>query len=293
MREVPGWLRTALIFGTAATLWWLEERRPLRRSVESKTKRALRNLGVAATAGVVVEAVEVPVAKALIDVCERNNVGLLRLLPFPEPFAILFGVLALDYTLYWWHQATHKVPLLWRFHEPHHADRDMDALTALRFHFGEVGLSVFYRSAQIGVLGVSHTAFSIWQTILVLCILFHHSNVNIPPHIERRLSRLLITPRLHGIHHSNVQTEADSNFSSGFAFWDKIHGSRRDDVPQNAIVIGVPAQSNAEDVTFTKVLGMPFLPEHDAWELPDGTRLTTREDLEAHETLSPFASERD
>jgi len=52
------------------------------------------------------------------------------------------ALLLLDYTLYVWHVLTHRVPLLWRFHVVHHGDLDMDASTALRFHFGELIISV-------------------------------------------------------------------------------------------------------------------------------------------------------
>jgi sterol desaturase/sphingolipid hydroxylase (fatty acid hydroxylase superfamily) len=56
--------------------------------------------------------------------------------------------------------------------------------------------------------------------------------------IERRLARLVVTPSMHCIHHSRVPEEADSNWSSGLTFWDKLHGTFRLDVPQGEIVVG-------------------------------------------------------
>src|SRR5215212_9100942 len=44
---------------------------------------------------------------------------------------------------------------------------------------------------------------------------FHHSNVRLPIAVERRLNRVLVTPRMHGIHHSTVRAETDANWSSG------------------------------------------------------------------------------
>ena len=108
----------------------------------------------------------------------------------------------MDYTLYVWHILTHRVPLLWRFHAVHHVDLDLDASTALRFHFGELAVSVPYRAAQIALLGVDAEALSYWQMFLSLSVLFHHSNVRLPREFESVLSWFVVTPRMHGIHHS-------------------------------------------------------------------------------------------
>src|SRR5215204_2241217 len=71
---------------------------------------------------------------------------------------VALACVLLDYTLYLWHVATHRVPFLWRFHVVHHADLDLDATTALRFHFAELALSVPWRAAQILLIGVSPQA---------------------------------------------------------------------------------------------------------------------------------------
>ena len=175
-----------------------------------------------------------PVALRLSRWAEQGHWGLLKWLHLPVWLEAALAVLALDYTLYLWHVLTHRVPLLWRFHQPHHVDLDMDASTALRFHFGEIGLSVGWRAVQIAVIGVSPLAFSIWQTGLFVSIVFHHSNVRLSPATERRLGRWLVTPRMHEIHHSNIADEADSNWSSGLSIWDRLHGTLRLDMPREA-----------------------------------------------------------
>lgn len=270
-KEVPGWVKAPLLIGLCGWLLWRELRSPARRSRESKAVRTARNLTVAGIAGVAVEYAEMPVALRLARLAEKRRWGILKKLSLPAWLEIPLAVLALDYTLYHWHALCHKNALLWRFHQPHHADRDMDASTALRFHFGEVTLSVGWRAAQVAVIGVSPLAFSVWQTMLVSCILFHHSNVLLSPKTERLLGSFLITPRMHEIHHSDVQEESDSNWSSGLSFWDRLHGTLRLDVPTEQITIGVPAYSKPEDVTLPKVLEMPFVEQRPSWQLPDGT----------------------
>jgi len=273
--EVPGWIRVPLILGACGWILWQELKRPARRSVESKVVRTARNLAVAATGGLAVQAVEMPVARPLCQLAEGRRWGLVNRLPVPGWLRTLLAVLALDYTLYFWHVMTHRVPFLWRFHQPHHVDRDMDASTALRFHFGEIACSAGWRALQIVAIGVSPWAFSVWQTGLLVCILFHHSNVSFTRRADRLAGLVLITPRMHETHHSNIAEESNSNYSSGLAFWDRLHGTLRF-APHGQVVIGVPAYSERKDVTLGRVLEMPFVEQREPWTLPDGTPMYRR-----------------
>src|SRR5688572_14146975 len=119
-------------------LLWLELRRPLRRSVESKLRRNARNLVVAGLAALSVQVAEKPVVGPLAKMVERRRWGLFAGHTLPFWLQTTLAVAALDYTLYLWHVVVHRAPWLWRFHLPHHVDRDMDASTALRFHFSEL-----------------------------------------------------------------------------------------------------------------------------------------------------------
>jgi sterol desaturase/sphingolipid hydroxylase (fatty acid hydroxylase superfamily) len=135
---------------------------------------------------------------------------------------------------------------------------DLTASTALRFHFGEITISVFWRAGQILLIGVSPEALKTWQTLLFLSILFHHSNVCLPQEFENKLQKIVVTPRLHGIHHSIVKNEMDSNWSSGLSVWDFLHGTFRNDVPQDKITIGIAEFDGEGEVTLRKMLVEPF-----------------------------------
>ena len=260
-RRVASWLSGALVAGAGAALWWFERRRPLRRGVEPQGRRDARNLGVAAAAAVALRLTEKPVAARLTSLVERRRWGLLKRVALPAWLETALAVVLLDYTLYLWHVLTHRVPLLWRFHAVHHADLDLSATTALRFHFGELVASVPWRAAQILVIGVSPRAFSVWQTALLVSVLFHHSNARLPAGLEQRLNYLLVTPRMHGIHHSFVPEETNSNWSSGLTVWDRLHGTLRLDVPQDEITIGLPAYRRPEELALTKIIALPFAKE--------------------------------
>jgi sterol desaturase/sphingolipid hydroxylase (fatty acid hydroxylase superfamily) len=99
------------------------------------------------------------------------------MLPLPVWLEVPLAVLLMDYTLYLWHVLMHRLNWLWRFHLPHHVDLDLDASTALRFHFSDLVISIAWRAGQVTLIGVSPLSLSVWQTLLLLSILFHHSNV--------------------------------------------------------------------------------------------------------------------
>ena len=160
-----------LIIGTwfAALVWW-ERRHALRRTVDSKMERDVRNMAVAALAGAVMQFVEVPVAFGLAEQVQEKRWGLVQQLSLPAAAGAVLAIVLLDYTLYLWHVLTHRVPFLWRFHEVHHIDREMDATTALRFHFGEIAISVVFRAAQVLTIGPAPMAVASWQ---IFCIHLH------------------------------------------------------------------------------------------------------------------------
>lgn len=262
-------LRAVIIGGWMAVLVWWERRRALRRVVESKLRRDARNATVAAPAGVVMQFLELPVAFGLATQVEAKKWGLLQQIPAPSPLRAILALVLLDYTLYVWHVLTHRVGFLWRFHQVHHIDREMDATTALRFHFGEIAISVAFRAAQVLIIGPSPSTVAAWQIFLFLCILFHHSNVRLPLVWERRLARLIVTPRLHGIHHSIAPEEVNSNWSSGLTIWDWLHRTLRTDVPQDSIVIGVPGYLDDSAQRLGTVLLLPFQEAGHVPELPE------------------------
>lgn len=259
----------ALLGLAALALLVGEKKRPLRKATQAEPRRSLTNLALGALSMATVALIEAPLTKPLAERAERRRDGLVQFLPLSPWARDAAAVLLMDYTIYLWHVATHKVPFLWRFHLVHHVDLDLDTTTALRFHAADMAISAPYRAAQVALIGVSPRALQMWQGWFFLSILFHHSNLALPEWFERNLARLVTTPRMHGIHHSAVRDETDSNWSSGFALWDRIHGTFRLDVPQSEIKIGVPTYRDPDETGLAASLIMPFADERDAWELSD------------------------
>ncbi|MEX0878257.1 MAG: sterol desaturase family protein [Thermoanaerobaculia bacterium] len=264
------WLTSAIVAGTFLFFLLTETWRPLRRSRESRLRRIGRNLATAGIGFATWELLAIPILLPVSRWAMERDFGLLNWLALPGWLRVAAAVVLLDYTLWFWHWANHRIGFFWRFHRVHHVDRDMDASTAVRFHFGELGLSVFYRALQVAVFGVDPRSVAVWQTLLFVSILFHHSNTRLPLGVERVLVRLIVTPRMHGIHHSDFQNETNTNWSSLLSVWDYLHGTVRLDVPQDAITIGLPAYDDPRKVTLGKIFALPFLRRGDDWVRSDG-----------------------
>jgi len=222
-----------------------------------------------------------PLSLLLGEWTSARGVGLLHWVPLPPVLQFALGFLLLDLSFYYWHRANHIVPLLWRFHNVHHADPDLDVTTSFRFHLVEVLYSVPFRAAQVVLFGAPLLVVVLYELLFQSCTLFHHSNVRLPIRLEHLLNRILVTPRMHGIHHSNVQDETDSNYSVIFRWWDALHRSLTVDVPQSHIAIGVPAYARDEDNAVPSLLLLPFRRQKAYWQFEDGTASVRVPDTDA------------
>jgi len=269
-RKLPPWLTVPLAIGVFLLLNWLERRQPLRRRTQSKLKREIRNVAVASLGAVAVQFTEIPLVLSLFESIQQRRWGILARLRLPLWMELPTAILLMDYSYYVWHILLHRVPLLWRFHLVHHGDLDMDKSTALRFHFGEVLLTLPFRAGQVVLIGLTPLTYSAWQIWFLLSIMFHHSDVELPLKWERRLNRFIVTPRMHGIHHSIARQETESNWSSGLTIWDRLHGTLRLNVPQREITIGLPGWRTPRSVVLSKILALPFQSLPPVWQFPEG-----------------------
>jgi sterol desaturase/sphingolipid hydroxylase (fatty acid hydroxylase superfamily) len=191
--------------------------------------------------------------------------GLFNWFRLPLWAELPLGFILLDVTFYYWHRVNHSWPLLWRFHNVHHIDVDMDVSTAVRFHFGEIALSTVFHVLQLGLLGVSTATFLFFELCFAIATMFHHSNWRLPFNLELNLNKILVTPRMHTIHHSVIQRETNSNYATVFSWWDRLHGTFQALRAQPGVTIGVPAYQDRRDQTFSRALLLPFQRQRDYW----------------------------
>lgn len=260
-----------ILAGLFVLLFVLESRFGLRRRVQSRMKRILTNTAVALPAFALLRFAFIPAVVWMAVHNEANwRFGLNYLYELPASVKFFFGFMLLDYSLYIWHILLHRIPLLWRFHTVHHSDMDMDITTAIRFHFVEMIGSVIFRGACVLLIGASPLLVIVYEIVFEAATNFHHSNWKLPFQLERVLNKIIVTPRMHGIHHSIVHEETDSNYATIFSFWDRLHQTLQLNVAQDEVVIGMPAYRDASELTAWQLLKMPFRKIR-AWELPDGT----------------------
>jgi sterol desaturase/sphingolipid hydroxylase (fatty acid hydroxylase superfamily) len=256
----------AALVGVLLLLQW---RFPLRRQHFSVLRRLLRNYVLSIPGFVIVRFAMLPIPLAVAAWAQHRDIGLLNSLGLRGWIAGAVGFVLLDYAYWWWHWANHVFPFFWRFHNVHHTDLDMDVTTAARFHFGEIFFSIGFLSLVLLVFGIAPLTFVVFFIAFEAAVCFHHSNWRLPIGIERILNWLIVTPRMHGIHHSIVRRETNSNWGTIFCWWDKVHGTLRRDVPQDDITIGVAAYRDERELTLGKLLALPFGKQRE-WRLPNG-----------------------
>ncbi|MBV6631760.1 MAG: sterol desaturase family protein [Alphaproteobacteria bacterium] len=172
---------------------------------------------------------------------------------------LVLDILILDMAIYWWHRFNHEVPFLWRFHEIHHLDERLDTTSAVRFHFGEVVLSAFARAVPVLALGIPLTSVVVFELLVLISAIFQHSNIKLPLKLERALSRVLITPSIHWVHHHAKRADTDSNYGTILSIWDPIFGTRSATERQVDMRIGVEGLG---DRPLKELLLRPFSRQH-------------------------------
>jgi|SRR5690606_14585993 len=158
------------------------------------------------------------------------------------PLGLALDLLVLDLWIYAWHRANHRIPLLWRFHQVHHLDQQLDSTSALRFHVGEVLLSALARAPVILILDIPLASVVVFEVLVTMAAIFHHANVRLPPTLEATLSRVIITPQLHWVHHRARRRDTDSNYGTLLSGWDLLFASRSATRRTPDMVIGVAGQ---------------------------------------------------
>lgn len=161
---------------------------------------------------------------AAVD-AQAQGWGLFNALDLPLWLSIPATVLIFDLAIWAQHLVTHKIPLLWRFHRVHHADRDIDVTTAIRFHPVEIAFSMLLKIGLVYLLGPPAVGIVLFEIILNGTAMFNHANISLPLPLDRTLRQVLVTPDMHRVHHSDLRSEHDSNYGFALSIWDRVFGT--------------------------------------------------------------------
>jgi sterol desaturase/sphingolipid hydroxylase (fatty acid hydroxylase superfamily) len=187
-----------------------------------------------------------------------HHFGLLHVAAIPAPVGLAASFILFDIWMYFWHMANHRIPLLWLFHRAHHSDTAMDTTTAFRFHPGELLLFTLARVPIIILLGVDFHHVLLFETVLNISTLFHHSNLHVPAKWDRLIRTIIVSPDMHRVHHSITPSEFNSNYTSILTFWDRIFGSFRMREDTHTVTLGLKGFREEKWQGFWGFLITPF-----------------------------------
>lgn len=239
------YVKPLLIVLALAVLWVLESVIPAVQGRRNRLRHDAANLTMGVLNGFLVAVLLAGTLQVTTVWAQTNQVGLLHWLHGPVWAELMLAIVLFDLWQYGWHRLNHFWPLLWRFHSVHHTDEDLDASSAVRFHTGEILLSSILRLLVLPVIGMSMTQLLVYELLALPVILFHHSNVQVSEKLDRILRVLIVTPRIHRVHHSDRKHETDSNYASLLACWDLLFGSRVMREDMDAVRFGLGARFHA------------------------------------------------
>lgn len=247
-----------------ALLWFLESWIPFFSEFNQSGKRlshAWKNLAIGAFNAMVLGGLSAVMMGFLVTKIQNAEFGLLVWLGLPMWAEICTAILLFDAWMYLWHRMNHVVPFFWMFHQVHHSDPRMDVTSAVRFHPGEIFLSILARFVVVPLLGMTLWELALYESILLPVILLHHSNIDLTDRVDAALRWAIVSPNMHRIHHSDYQPETDSNFSSVFSWWDRIFKSYRKREDYHTIRYGLENLTESKWHTLKGILETPFRPK--------------------------------
>ena len=201
------------------------------------------------TSGVTLAAVYVPLGSpALMDV-----VGL------PAVLQLVFGIVALDLAYgYVAHRTMHASPSLWRYHRVHHSDPFVDVTTSYRTHPVEVVWRHLWLFGAVWAFGIPASAVVTFRVVSAVNGILEHANIRMMPALDTVLSGVWVTPNMHKIHHSRVQSETDSNYGNLFTVHDRLFGTFLPTERASSVQYGLGDVDPAKIQSFSALLTMPW-----------------------------------
>ena len=226
--ENEGLIRLTVFLGLFCLLAALETLLPRRPRAQSRRKRWFANWGI-----IIIDTITLRLLALLLPLlavgaaadAQAQGWGLFNALGWPSWLEVALAILILDFVIWAQHLITHKVPLLWRLHQVHHADVDMDVTTAIRFHPVEIALSMLLKIGVVYLLGPAAVAVVLFEIILNGTAMFNHSNLKLPLALDRAVRLVLVTPDMHRVHHSVHRDQHDSNYGFALSIWDRLFGT--------------------------------------------------------------------
>ncbi|WP_372881145.1 sterol desaturase family protein [Psychromonas sp.] len=180
------------------------------------------NLGMVLLDSLILKLIFPLLAVGVAHYAAEQGLGLFNLVALPVAVTLLLSLLMLDLLIYGQHVLMHNLPLLWRLHRVHHTELGLDVTSAVRFHPIEIVISMVIKMIFVLLMGIPVAAVIIFEILLNALALFNHSNIKLPKAVDAILRKLIVTPEVHWIHHSEKVRETNSNYGFNLIIWDKL-----------------------------------------------------------------------
>jgi sterol desaturase/sphingolipid hydroxylase (fatty acid hydroxylase superfamily) len=239
-------------------LWSLEGIKPFFSQAKQRTLHAKLNLSLAALNLLIL--LPSGILMALMLKWARNvwqGIGALKLPAVAEAILI---ILLIDLWMYLWHRLNHEIPLLWQFHSVHHSDPTLDVTSSWRFHFLEIVFSELLRLPLFMLMGAGIEHLLLYSLLMTPVIEFHHSNISIPPALDRLVRLVIPSPMMHRLHHSRLRSEHNSNYGSMLSLWDRLFGTFLVKNNLDDLHLGLVLESDSDKQKLLALLQRPFRP---------------------------------
>jgi sterol desaturase/sphingolipid hydroxylase (fatty acid hydroxylase superfamily) len=262
--QSDGLIRLAIFASVFVLMALIELLWPKRRLIVSKRSRWFTNIGISVAGTLLLRLMAmlaVPIAAiAAALYAEAQHLGLLNPVSWPYWVKVVVALLVLDLAIWVQHLASHKIPLFWRLHQVHHADRDIDVTTAVRFHPVEIALSMLWKIVVVVPLGAPPLAVFLFEVILNACAMFNHANIALPQWLDRVLRLLVVTPDMHRVHHSVLRREHNTNYGFNLSLWDRLFRTytAQPEGGHQGMTIGLPPYQSEAPTKFGWSLWLPF-----------------------------------
>jgi sterol desaturase/sphingolipid hydroxylase (fatty acid hydroxylase superfamily) len=171
---------------------------------------------------------------------------------WPLALQVVFGLIVLEFALYWAHRLAHEWAPLWYFHAVHHSVERLTVINSGRFHFVDAVKSVLPGIALLLALGAPMDVLT-WLSALGAYIgILTHCNVEMRFGV---LSHLFTTPEQHRWHHSKDLREGNMNYGENLMVWDWMFGTWFNEDRRPPADIGIP---EAMPTQFHHQIAWPF-----------------------------------